>query len=188
MNKLTTYLTFISYAFIGSQTLAANVVSASDESFAQYGKEDAYWVMSVTCDDNNGERIVQRKTDEDTWCPKGNTNLCSEDKTIAQKNSCGDSYTATLIAIKAQQEQQARQRRETQNAQRLEAQRQQELEKAAIEQKIREEELKIQNKIALEEQILAIEQERLDLTTRELEIENRLIEIDRLIQRAEDDI
>jgi len=177
MNKLTTYLTFISYAFIGSQTLAANVVSVSDESFAQYGKEDAYWVMSVTCD-----------TDEDIWCPKGSTDLCSEDKTVAQKNACGDSYTATLIAIKAQQKQQARQRRETQNAQRLEAQRQQELEKAAIEQKIREEELKIQNKIALEEQILAIEQERLDLTTRELEIENRLIEIDRLIKRAEDDI
>ena len=184
MNKLTTYLTFISCAFISSQTMAANVVSVSDESFAQYGKEDAYWVMSVTCDDDNGERVVQRKTDEDTWCPKDSSDLCSEDKAVAQKNACGDAYTTTLIAIKTQ----AKQRRESQNAQRLEAQRQQELEKAAIEQKIRDEELKIQNKIALEEQILAIEQERLALTTRELEIENRLIEIDKLIKNADDDI
>ena len=184
MKKLTTYLTFSFCVLIGSQTLAANVVSVSDESFAQYGKEDAYWVMSVTCDDDNGERIIQRKTDEDTWCPKDSTDLCSEDKATAQQNACGDAYTASLVAIKAQ----AQQQRQSQNAQRLEAQRQQELEKAAIEQKIREEELKIQNKIALEEQVLAIEQERLALTTRELEIENRLIEIDKLIKNADDDI
>jgi len=94
MKKTTYSLIAIFLTLINQPTLAANVASLSEVNFAQYGKEDAYWVVTVTCD-NQSKHIVQQKTDQDRWCPKGSNDFCSEDKNTAFDNVCSDAYADT---------------------------------------------------------------------------------------------
>jgi len=161
---------------------AANVTDMSSESFAQYGKEDAYWVISVSCDNDNQKRTIQRKTDSEQWCPKGNTALCSTDKQVVAKNACGNEYTtqnkllaaekAKKIAAKKRQQQLAAQQREA-------------AEKAAAEAAIQKAEQELKERIVLEERMIEIEQKRLELLQRELEVDRRIVEIDDLIKQAD---
>jgi len=163
-----------------SNAIAANVTNVSEESFQQSGK-DAFWVVSVSCDDDQGERTVQRNADADLWCPKGaESSLCNEDKSIAANNACSGDYQAQSAVLAEKAAEQRRQRRAAaaQAAVR---------EKEAAEQAIREAELALQAKILLEEELLSIEQKRLEFSQRELEIDRRIVEIDEALS-TEDDI
>jgi len=158
-----------------SSAFAADVVNVSKETFAQYGKEDAYWEVIVSCEGSDIQRTVQRKTDKDTWCPKGNNSLCSEDKSIAYKNACNATYSAELqnALIEKRKIEQAQTERREQQA-RLAAQ-----QRAAAQ--------KQQNQIALEERLLSLEQQRLSLSKQQLKIENRISEIDEILENEDDD-
>lgn len=179
MKKIRLLSTLLFSTMISANTMSANVSEVSGESFQQSGK-DAFWVVSVSCDDNDAERIVRRNADADTWCPKGGEeNLCSEDKSIAAKNACSSAYQSQSIALAAEQaEKKRRQTAASEAAAR---------EKEAAERAIQEAELALQAKISLEEALLAIEQERLELSQRELEIDRRIIEINEILS-TEDDI
>lgn len=157
---------------------AANVLSTSGESFAQYGKEDAYWVVTVNCDDNT-KYVVQRKTDGEQWCPKGNNSLCSSDKSIAAKNSCSEANN-TAVAKKAKVIKTKAAPIQQENA-RLTFEQREAAEKAAVERKIREAEYKLQQRIEADEKLLLISTELSNLSLREQQIEQRIIEIDELL-------
>jgi len=173
-SKFLLILSLIASTFHSSNAVAANVTTLSEESFEQIGK-DAFWIISVSCDDGNGDRRVQRNADTDTWCPKGDDSLCNEDKATAAKNACSDAYKAQLIAKQEAQEKQ--------KADELAAAR----EKESIEQAIYEAEQALQAKILIEEALTAIEQKRLKLVDQELKIERRLTEIEEILKTEGDE-
>ncbi len=177
MNKATIFLTFTFFILTSNLVSAANVLSTSEESFAQYGKEDAYWVVTVNCDDNTAY-VVQRKTDGVRWCPKGNNSLCSNDKSVAAKNSCSEANTAVAKKAKVIKAKAAPIQQE--NA-RLTFEQREAAEKAAVERKIREAEYKLQQRIDNDEKLLLISTELSNLSLREQQIEQRIIEIDELL-------
>lgn len=193
MKKIPPSLTLIFLTLISQYTSASNVASVSQESFAQYGKEDAYWVVTVACD-NQSKHIVQRKTDHDTWCPKANNNLCSDDKKIAFENACSNESTVETEVVKAVKVVKAAEIEkvkvnETENAkvavqkkrvQTLAAQDVQE--KATIEQRIRAAEQKIQQQFFIEDSLASIQKEIRTLDGREQEIQQRLAQINELIE------
>lgn len=184
MTKATRLIALLFISMITCSTgFAANVASVSKENFAQYGKEDAYWVVTVSCDDGN-EHVVQRKTDQDSWCPKGSDSLCSEDKEVAYKNACSEAYTQQTKENQAE----AAAKRRAQEAARAAAEEQRiAREIAAAEQAAFEAEQNLKNKIAIEEKLLRIEQERLALSQRQLEIERRIVEINDLLKTEYED-
>ena len=162
--------------FLSSASFAANVTKVSGETFEQV-QRNAYWVVSVSCDDGSEKRTVRRNADADAWCPKGGSNLlCSDDKSVAAKNACSPQYKSELIA-KAQagaQEQQARQ---------AEANRQ----KQAAERANRQAEIALQAKISIAEELVSIEQRRLELVQSELKINRRLVEIEEILKTEGDE-
>ena len=180
MKKSTLNLILISLTLISQYTSAARVTNVSKESFAQYGKENAYWVVTVTCDDES-KHTVQRKTDQDTWCPKGNNDSCSDNKNVASENVCSDASLAKTKETKDQTQtaaaQQAREAQRVKDAQ----------EKALVEQKIREAEQRIQQQIFLEESIASIQKQIQTLDGREQQIQQRLALINEIIRSDQED-
>jgi len=196
MKKITLYLVLICFALISQHTSATNVANTSKENFAQYGKEDAYWVVTVTCNNQN-QHTVQRKTDQDTWCPKDKTDSCNEDKKVTFEYVCSDAYAETIkqaettkpveitkkintakrVSITDQSKAQAITTQKAAQAQ----------DKALAEQKKREAEQKIQQKIYIEQSIASIQQEIQTLNNREREIQKRLVEIGDIIRSNDDD-
>jgi len=158
----------IAVLMLNNTVLAADVNSVSAESFAQYGRE------------------IQRKTDGDSWCPKGALNLCSTDKDTAAKNACSDDYTQLAKAAK-ERELQAENAKAQEEARRRQ-------QAAAAEAKQREAAAKpapvvressqetIQEKILIQEERIKIEQEKLQLRSREIELEKRAVEIEELLK------
>jgi len=175
----------IAVLMLNNTVLAADVNSVSAESFAQYGREDAYWIATVSCE-GGAENIIQRKTDGDSWCPKGALNLCSTDKDTAAKNACSDDYTQLAKAAK-ERELQAENAKAQEEARRRQ-------QAAAAEAKQREAAAKpapvvressqetIQEKILIQEERIKIEQEKLQLRSREIELEKRAVEIEELLK------
>lgn len=163
---------------ISNTLFAADVTNVSSESFVQYGKENAYWAVSVSCDDGLSDRVVQRKTDSETWCPKDDDSLCSEDKLVATQNACSPAYQAEVIATAKKKALESRRRAKAAEAAAKE--------KENAERVIREAELALQNKISIDEQLVAIEQKRLELSQQELEIDRRIVEIDEILKTEED--
>ena len=47
---------------------SALAISLSNEEFKEYAPEEAYWVVSVDCEDGSDSRIIQQKTDATQWC------------------------------------------------------------------------------------------------------------------------
>ena len=193
MTKTLTYIALLSLLLASNTINASNVANTSKESFAQYGKEDAYWVVTVTCNDNS-EHIVQRKTDQEAWCPKGNDSTCNEDKTAAFNTVCSEAYAIKSKEIEAaeelkRQEIAAQQQQEqAQQAQAQQAQnRQTEEEKAAALQAIRDAEQKIQQQIFIEESIQIVQRQLATLSNREREIQRRIAEIDALIESDDEE-
>ena len=177
MKKTTYSLIAIFLTLINQPTLAANVASVSEVNFTQYGKEDAYWVVTVTCD-NQSKHIVQQKTDQDRWCPKGSNDFCSEDKNTAFDNVCSDAYADTnQVKVVEQKKTQT-----TVTPQSREAK-----EKALVEKRIRDAEQRIQQRIFAEERLASIGEEIRVLDEREQTIQQRLIFINEIIKSEEEE-
>lgn len=186
MKKTTYSLALIFLTMVSQYVFAANVASVSEVNFAQYGKEDAYWVVTVTCN-NQSKHSVQRKTDQEIWCPKnnkGNTDVCNENKKTAFENVCADAYANTpktntdTPTVKAVEEKKT----PTVTPQQLREAKEKEL----VEQKIREAEQKIQQRIFAEDSIALLQQEIRLLDEREQEIQQRIIFINEIIRSEEE--
>jgi hypothetical protein len=184
---------FISYSVLAPFVLfaplawSAAVVELSAEDFAQYGQEDAYWTVNVTCEGSSSENIIQRKTDGTEWCAKNDATACDEAKDAVAKMVCSDEYLSNLDASKNREEARIREERAAQ-VQRENAARKttapvvRVLVPAAPAKTAPAEDNSLQNKISIEEQRLSIEQERLKLRRRELELERRAVEIEEQLE------
>lgn len=170
---------------------AASVVELSPEEFAQYGPEDAYWTVQVTCDTSDAENIIQRKTDGNSWCVKGDTSLCSEQKNTAANLACSDEFLAKLESDNARENARKREQRLQEERQRQVAARPAAVRvpaKAPVKSPLNAPVVtaidpEIQKRISIEEQRLSIEQERLKLRRRELKLEQRKVEIQELLEK-----
>ena len=141
---------------------ASYAVRMSTEEFKEYAREDAYWVVSVDCEDGSESRTIQKKTDGDQWCSKDIDGYCYDTKVVAADRVCGNSFALALI-----------QKQENQAAQeKLEQQKQEEQQK-----RDQEEEQARQRQLAIEAELLEIEQEKLGLRRQELELQKRAVEI-----------
>lgn len=151
----------------------AHAVTLSGEEFKEYAPEEAYWVVSVNCEDGSDSRVIQRKTDGNKWCGKEVDGYCFDTKADAADKVCAADYTATLNQIK-----QAEREKERQEQARLQAERERR-EAAAREAAEREKaaEAKRQAQIQIDEKLLQIEQEKLSLRRQELELQRRAVEI-----------
>ena len=155
---------------------AAGVNNISGEQFKQINK-NAFWVVNVSCDDSNNDRVVLRNADTDTWCPEGgSTSLCSDDKSLAAKNACSDAYQTEITALAKKEAAQRIKEQEIKQQQRQQAALTAAQEKEALE-----------NKIFIEEELLSIEQKRLDLQQKELQINRRISEIEKILETENDD-
>jgi len=189
MKACLTYSVLLGAVLTAPIASSAAVTSLSPEAFAQYGKENAFWEVTVSCEGSDVERIIQRKTDADSWCPKGAENLCSEERNEAAKNACGDDYSALLDReVRAKQEQAdqerlARQQRaaeeERQRAQAAAAS------KARAKPTISPADAKLRSRISIQEQRIKLDQEKLELRRRELALERRAIEIEEILETLE---
>lgn len=158
----------------GTFAIAANVVTVSGESFKQIGK-DAFWVASVSCDDESSADIL-RHADSDSWCPEGSDSLCTEDKTQAANNACSSGYKAqaeSLAQEKVAAARKAAQARAQQQAQAQQA-------NLAAQAKIKEE-------ISIKEELMTIEEKRLNLTKEELELDRRITEINEILETEDEE-
>lgn len=162
----------------------AAVSTISSEEFAQYGREDAYWVFTVQCTDDDKGRIVQRKTDGSLWCGKDIEGFCDDDKNAAAEKVCSSEYSQALINISEQQEQQQQtladqqraEKRATEERQRAARARERaatERAKAAEQRRQAAAEELRRNEISIEQKILELEQQELELRRKELEIQRR---------------
>jgi hypothetical protein len=161
---------------------SAAVVELSAEDFAQYGQEDAYWTVNVTCEGSSAENIIQRKTDGTDWCAKEDANACNEAKDEVAKIVCGDQYLSNLSNTKTIVDTPKRVEPAVQTrpaARKTVAPVVRVIVPAAA---APVENNNLQNKISIEEQRLSIEQERLKLRRRELELERRAGEIEELLE------
>ena len=146
----------------GLATTDALAVKLSTEEFKEYAREEAYWVVSVDCEDGSESRTIQRKTDGDQWCSKDLDGYCYDTKVVASDKVCGSAFSVAFTqAIENQQaeERAAREKREQ------ERKRQQAAESER------------QNKLAIEAELLEIEQSKLSLRRQELELQKRAVEI-----------
>ncbi len=176
-----------------TSTAQAEVASIAPENFAQYDKDEAYWVAEVSCKQTDGTRTIQRKTDGNEWCGKDLPGFCDTDKDDAANKVCGAEYTSALAAIddkikaekaaavaqaratKAEQDSAAAQRRQAQQ-ERVRAQNERDRQAAAA---------PLKKKISIEEQLIKIEQEKLDLRRQELELQRRAVDIQKLLDKNE---
>ena len=157
---------------VSKTSLAAGIEDVSSDNFVQYGKEDAYWAVTVTCNDKS-KHVVQRKTDAESWCPKNDSSVCNEDKTVAFEYVCSDAYLAKIEQAKPKPVVAKVQPAQPTSPSITSAQ-----EKAAVEQKIRAAEQKIQELIIIQDSIASINQELSKLNNEELELKRRITEID----------
>jgi len=165
-----------------SQVSLAEVVSVSPEAFQQYGKENAFWEVTVNCSiaGENVDRVLQRKTDGSQWCGKEVDSTCDQNKGAAAAKVCGETYTEALNRLNEQrrQEQARADQRKAEQAE-VEAQ-QQAAKRNALQAADRQRAL--QNTISIEEQRIQIEKEKLRLRRRELELQRRAQELEELLK------
>ena len=161
-------------AFVAS---VSNAATLSAEEFKEYAPEEAYWVVSVNCEDGSDSRVIQRKTDGNKWCGKDIDGFCFDTKDQAAESVCGTEYGNKLDQIKQSE---AAKQRETsaqkQAAEKAENDRRQAQARAASARQ-QAAEAKRQNQIKIDEQLLKIEQEKLSLRRQELELQRRAVEI-----------
>lgn len=193
-NRIINVLTVtLAMAVISPAALAAKVASVSPETFAQYGKENAFWEISVRCEGIEPERIIQRKTDGDDWCPKGADNLCGPDKAQAAINACDEEYASTIEQDTRAKEQEQKAQIERSKAQQDELRRQQAAAKPkpqvkprpSISATISANEAKLRNKISIQEDRIKLDQAKLELRRKELVLERRSIEIEEILETLE---
>lgn len=198
-NVLKPAMIFVSTVLFTSSAIS-QVSSVSSDNLVQYGKEDAYWVADVTCADDS-KRVIQRKTDSNTWCGKDIDGFCDETKDAAAIKICGTQYTSSLALLEAARQAQNdaaaaqdranRAERERAEQRRLADQRLQEqiAERQAREQRIAQEQrialekknaapAPLKTQISIQEELIQIDQEKLDLRRQELELQRRAAEIE----------
>ncbi|MFT5574252.1 MAG: hypothetical protein ACI9FR_003190 [Cryomorphaceae bacterium] len=167
---------------------SAAVVELSAEDFAQYGQEDAYWTVNVTCEGSSAENIIQRKTDGSQWCAKEDANACDEAKDTVAKRVCSDQYLSNLDNSKNLEDTRKSEERAAQTRRANERQLAARKTAAPVVRVITSVaaapavDKNLLNKISIEEQRLSIEQERLKLRRRELELERRAVEIEEQLE------
>ncbi|GHA16832.1 hypothetical protein GCM10008090_28100 [Arenicella chitinivorans] len=182
-------------ALVGSivftATASAQVKTKTAEEFAQYGPEDAYWVFTVTCEDDS-EHKVQRKTDGDLWCAKEIEGFCDANRDIAADKVCGDAFGEAYAEQKntIDAEQAARKQAEAESERkRSEAaaakQREEQAKQQAAQRAQAEADAKVQRQLSIEEELLKIEQEKLDLRRQELELQERAVQIQELLDQEQ---
>lgn len=156
----------------------SNAVILSNEELQQYGPEEAYWVVTVDCEDDTPTRVIHRKTDGNEWCAKDFDGFCGDSKDATSKNVCGADYTAQLEAQQLEAEAEAERRREEQSRRDAERRREaQAQEQQAQARQAAAQQAEIQNQISVDEELLRIEQEKLSLRRQELELQKRAVEI-----------
>jgi len=169
-------------AIAGALLIVSGSIAAtlSGESFKQYGAEEAYWVISVSCEDGSAARVIQRKTDGNEWCGKDADGFCAADKASAADKVCSAEYSGILNERKqAQAAKIAKEREEKAREQARQQAARDAREKAARETAARQRaaEASRQSKIKIDEDLLQIEQEKLSLRRQELELQRRAVEI-----------
>ncbi len=170
MGQYSSVLTGVTALMVTSQALG---VTLSSEEFTEYASEEAYWVVSVNCDDGSDPRIIQRKTDGNQWCGKEVEGYCFNAKAETAEKVCSADYSDSLATAKrAEQE---RERQEQANRQAEQERRQAQAQAALAQQQAAEAER--QKQIDIDEQLLQIEQEKLSLRRQELELQRRAVEI-----------
>ena len=182
-------------AFTFANSAFAQVANIAPETFAQYGKNEAYFVAEVSCTEGSATRAIQRKTDGEEWCGKEVAGYCGENKDDAAKKVCSSDYSAAISELesneKAEKEAAAAQARAAQEqARAAEARRlQQQQQQARAAQAEREKQAAaaaapLKKKISIEEQLIKIEQEKLDLRRQELELQRRAVDVQKLLDKA----
>jgi len=188
--------------FVGTTLFAgtalSQVSSISSDNLVQYGKDDAYWVASVTCTDES-ERIIQRKTDGNEWCGKAIEGFCDSTKESTAAKICGAQYTSSLSLLEATKQAQNEAAQAEQRAKRAEQERLAEQQRAEqrrladqrVEQQRLEREKKaaaaaapLKRQITIDEELIQIEQEKLNLRRQELELQRRAVEIEALLEKS----
>lgn len=181
-----------SFAVAFVSNAQAQVTNISSETFAQYGKDEAYFVADVSCNQGGAARAIQRKTDGDEWCGKDVAGFCGASKDAAAKKVCSSDYTATLeeVETKAKAEREAaaaKARAVAAEKERAAQARKAQQERARAAQIERDKKAAVaaaaplKKKISIEEQLIKIEQEKLDLRRQELELQRRAVEIQKLL-------
>ena len=159
-------------------TSSSMAVTLSNEELQQYGPEEAYWVVTVDCEDDTPNRVIHRKTDGNEWCAKDFDGFCGGTKDATSEKVCGADYTAQLEAQQLEAEAEAERRREEQAQRDAERRREaQAREQQAQARQAAAQQAEIQNQISVDEELLRIEQEKLSLRRQELELQKRAVEI-----------
>ncbi len=185
-------ITTSSVAVVALYSGLAVSATMSGEKFKEYAPEEAYWVVSVSCDSNSDERIVQRKTDGTQWCNDQFSSYCADTKESAADLVCGQEVTS-LFENESQKQAQAeaeeqKKREEARARAQREAQQQQALAKQrreAAETQKRAQETQRQQQLLLDEQLLEIEQQKISLRRQELELQRRSVEIRETLKELE---
>ena len=177
------------FALTLANNAQAQVASISAETFAQYGKDDAYFVADVECEQGGSTRAIQRKTDGNDWCGKDVTGYCGASKDAAAKKVCSTEYSSaiSLLEDKTKAEEAAaaaqaradseRERAAVAERERADQARRAQQQRARAEQERKAAAAPLKKKISIEEQLITIEQEKLDLRRQELELQRRAVEI-----------
>ena len=148
---------------------SALAISLSNEEFKEYAPEEAYWVVSVDCEDGSDSRIIQQKTDATQWCSKDLDGYCDDSKEVVGEKVCGADFYIELRQI--QQAEEAEQRAE-------QAKIEEERERQESQERLREsQDRERQRQLSIEAELLDIEQQKLGLRRQELELQKRAVEI-----------
>jgi len=185
--------------FIGTvlftSTAVSEVSSISGDNLVQYGKEEAYWVADVTCDDNS-QRGIQRKTDGDQWCGIDFDGFCDTTKESTAKKVCSAQYTSSLNLLEATKQAQNSAAEAEERAKRAEEARAQSIraeQRRLADQRLESQRLErqrvanaaevepLKKRINIDEDIIRIENEKLKLRRQELELQRRASEIQSLL-------
>ena len=149
-------------------------VKMSTEEFKEYAREDAYWVVSVDCENGSEARIIQRKTDGDQWCSKELDGYCYDTKVEAADKVCGNQFSLAFSQVLESQRLEAQAQRQRAEAERKKIE--QEKQRKAEQEKDR------QNRLAIEAELLEIEQQKLSLRKEELALQKRAVEIEKQLE------
>ena len=148
---------------------SAWAISLSNEEFKEYASEEAYWVVSVDCEDGSDSRVIQQKTDTTQWCSRDLDGYCDDSKEAASEKVCGADFYIELRQI--QQTEQAQKRAEQTKLE-------EERERQQSQEKLREsQERERQRQLSIDAELLDIEQQKLSLRRQELELQKRAVEI-----------
>ena len=176
----------------------AQVANISAETFAQYGKDEAYFVAEVECEQGGALRAIQRKTDGNNWCGKDVAGYCDASKDAAAKKVCGTEYGSAIslledktkaeeVAAEAQARAESERERaavaERERAEQARRSQQQQARAAQAERERKAAAAPLKKKISIEEQLITIEQEKLDLRRQELELQRRAVEIQKELDK-----